>query len=107
MKKFKNIIKTKINKMEIAALTMALLIAQATPAFAAIDGNTIQRNLISNVLLPVFTVLFLWMLIKDFSKRNIASTVLICVIGGVIGIFLYKPESIKTIIDFVSSLIGV
>lgn len=106
MKKFKNIIKTKINKLEIAALTMALLIIQVTPAFAAIDGNTIQRNLVSNVLLPAFTVLFLWMLLKDFSKRNTASTVLICVIGGIIGIFMYKPEAIKTVIDFISSLIG-
>ena len=102
----KNIIKKQIKKIEIAILTMSLLIAQATPAFAAIDGNTIQRNLINNVVLPLYTVLFVFILVKEFNKKNTVALLLTCAIGGIIGIFIYNPDSIKVLIDFMSSLIG-
>ncbi|WP_133016455.1 TcpD family membrane protein [Clostridium cuniculi] len=103
----KNIIKKQIKKIEIAILTMSLLISQAIPAFAAIDGNTIQRNLINNVVLPLYTVLFVFILVKEFNKKNMAALLLTAVIGGIIGIFIYNPDAIKGVIDFMSSLIGI
>lgn len=107
MKKLKNIIKNQINKIEIAILTISLLMAQATTVFAAIDGNTIQNNLINNVVKPLFTVVFIVMLVKEYNKKNTVALLLTIGIGGLIAVFIYSPEVIKIVSEFISSLIGI
>lgn len=107
MERIKNFIKNQGKKIEIAILTMALFLAQVTPALAAIDGNTIKNNLINNIILPIYIVIFLYLLVKEFIKKNVASAIIIFFIGGLIGIFIYNPDSLKTIIEFMSSLTGI
>ena len=107
MEKIKKFIKDHMKKIEIAMLTISLFLVQATPVFAALDGNTIKNNLINNIILPIYIVLYLYLLLKEFIKKNIASTVLIFLIGGLIGIFIYNPDSIRSVTDFISSLTGI
>lgn len=106
MKKIMNFTRNKIKKIEVMLLTMALCLAQVTPAFAEINGNTIKNNLINNYILPIYLVVFVFILLKEFIKKNIASAVITLIIGGLIGIFMYNPDAIKTIIDTVSNVLG-
>lgn len=106
MGKIKAFIKDKQKKVEVAILTISLLLCQTTLAFAAIDGNSIKNNLIDNIIFPIYIVIFLVILIKDFLKKNIASAAITLVIGGLIGIFVYSPDTLKAVIDFIRGLVG-
>lgn len=102
----KRVIKEKKVLVETFILTAALLLTQVTPAFADISGNTIKNNLVNNYFQPIYIVIMVFLLMKELFKRSIGSLIIIALIGGIIGIFVFSPETITVIINTVKGVVG-
>lgn len=112
MKKIKKLLRkmknAEVKSRTISALAMAcaMFMAKATPVFAVVDGTTIQNNLINNFVKPIYVVVFVGLLVKDFIKKNLASAIIVLVIGGLVGIFVFFPDQVETIISTVKGVVG-
>lgn len=94
-------------KLEIAALTVSMTFATTIPAAADINGNTIKNNLLTNFLGPIFIVVLVFLLIKEFIAKNTAKIVITVLIGGFIAIFIYYPDGIKIFMNTIRSILGI
>lgn len=100
-------IEKKSKYLSIMAITMMIFISKASVVFASsLDGNTIKNNLIDNYVKPVYIVIFLGLLVKDFIKKNLASILIIILVGGTVGVLVFEPEFIQNIINGIKNLIG-
>lgn len=100
-------IEKKSRYLSIVAVAMMIFMAQASVVFAsALDGNTIKNNLIDNYVKPAYIVIFLVLLVKDFVKKNVASAILIFVVGGIVGILVFEPDLIKSVSGVVKGIFG-
>ena len=87
-------------------MVMMFFITQVTPAFAAIDGNTIQNNLINNFVKPIYIVVFVVLLVTEFIRKNLARAFIILGIGGLVGIFVFYPNEVEVIIATIKGIFG-
>lgn len=94
-------------KLEIAALTVSMTFATTMPAVADINGNTIKNNLLTNFLGPIFIVVLVFLLIKEFIAKNTAKIVITVLIGGFIAIFIYFPDAIRAVMNTMRAILGI
>lgn len=102
----KKFIKEKKVVVETGLLSLGLLVVQATPVLADISGTTIKNNLVTNFFQPFYIVILGYLLLKEFVKKSYGSLVLTLVIGSTIGIFIFAPESINSLINLMKGLVG-
>ena len=102
----KKFIKEKKVVVETGLLSLGLLVVQATPVLADISGTTIKNNLVTNFFQPFFIVILGYLLLKEFVKKSYGSLVLTLAIGATIGIFIFAPESINSLINLMKGLVG-
>ena len=105
-KRAKKFIKEKKVLVESCLLALGLLIAQATPVLADINGETIKNNLVNNFFQPIYIVIMGFLLLKEFAKKSLGAIIITILIGGIIGIFIFAPEAINTIINTLKGLVG-
>lgn len=105
--KVSNFIRENKKKLEIVALAISMTFATTIPAAADINGNTIKNNLLTNFLGPIFIVILVFILIKEFMARNTAKIVITVLIGGFIAIFIYFPDGIKIFMNTIKSILGI
>lgn len=87
-------------------LSLGLLVVQATPVLADISGTTIKNNLLTNFFQPFYIVILGYLLLKEFVKKSYGSLFLTLAIGATIGIFIFGPESINSLINLMKGLAG-
>lgn len=105
--KFINFIRKNKMKVEVIFLALAMTFATAIPAAADINGNTIKNNLLTNFLGPIFIVILVFILIKEFLARNTAKIVITVLIAAFIAIFIYFPDGIKIFMNTIKSILGI
>lgn len=102
----KKFIKEKKGLVESCLLALGLWIAQATPVLADINGETIKNNLVTNFFQPIYIVIMGYLLLKEFARKSLGAIIITILIGGTIGIFIFAPEAINTIINTLKGVVG-
>ena len=102
----KKFIKEKKVLVESCLIALGLLIAQATPVLADINGETIKNNLMNNFFQPIYIVIMGYLLLKEFAKKSLGAIIITILIGGIIGIFIFAPEAINMIISTLKGIVG-
>lgn len=94
-------------KVEVFILTILMTFVTVIPAAADINGNTIKNNILNNFIGPIFVVILAFLLIREFTARNIAKLIITIIVGGFIAIFIYFPDGIKPVMSTIRSILGI
>ena len=47
-----------------------------------------------------------YLLLKEFARKSLGAIIITILIGGTIGIFIFAPEAINTIINTLKGVVG-
>lgn len=93
-------------KVERFIFTFLIVSAPMISAYADINANTIKNNFINNFLKPIFIVVFLVLMFKEYISKNTARLVITTLVGGFVAVFLYFPNAIEVIMTTLKNLFG-
>ncbi|MGL4571783.1 MAG: TcpD family membrane protein [Clostridium sp.] len=106
-KRVLNKLKENKKKIEIGVVTLASTLSVNTIAFADISGETIKNNVVNKFISPIFIIVLLVFLVKEYTKKNYAQLIIAVVFGAFVYAFILEPQLAKTVVSTVKSILGV
>ena len=105
--KITNKIINKKQQMKAALMTLLLTIGVSTPAFAAPNiGQNASTWFLDQIFWVVIIVAFI-AAAKEYNRGNTVKMIVVCVVGGILLVFVKNPTMLEKFGNWVIEIFGV